>query len=58
MAVTYLLQVQASIGQRDTGIIKLNTSAGEPPSGLTMLERFAAPRNRSEIRVVLLNGRD
>jgi hypothetical protein len=58
MAVTYLLQVQSSIGQRDTGIIKLNTSAGEPPSGLTMLERFAALRNRDEVREVLMNGRD
>ena len=58
MAVTYLLQVQVSIGQRDTGIIKLNTSAGEPPSGLTMLERFAALRFRAEVREVLMNGRD
>src|SRR5437763_3048017 len=30
MAVTYFLQVQSSIGARDTGIIKLNTSGGEP----------------------------
>jgi hypothetical protein len=58
MAVTYLLQVQASIAQRDTGIIKLNTSAGEPPSALTMLERFAALRYRGEVREVLMNGRD
>lgn len=58
MAVTYLLQVQESIGRRDTGIIKLNTSAGEPPSALTLLERFAALRNRVEVREVLMNGRD
>lgn len=58
MAVTYLLQVQASIGRRDTGIIKLNTSAGEPPSALTMLERFAALRFPGEVREVLANGRD
>lgn len=58
MAVTYLLQVQSSIGHRDTGIIKLNTSAGEPPSALTMLERFAALRNRQGISEVLANGRD
>jgi hypothetical protein len=58
MAVTYLLQVQTSIAERDTGIIKLNTSAGDPPSGLTLLERFAALRNRSEVRDVLMNGRD
>ncbi len=58
MAVTYLLQVQESIATRDTAIIKLNTSAGEPPSGLTMLERFAALRYHSEVREVLMNGRD
>lgn len=58
MAVTYLLQVQSSIGQRDTGIIKLNTSAGEPPSALTLLERFAALRNQKAVGEVLANGRD
>ena len=46
MAVTYLLEVQSSISRRDIGIIKLNTSAGEPPSALTLLERFAAIGNR------------
>jgi hypothetical protein len=58
MAVTYFLQVQSSIGERDTGIIKLNTSAGEPPSALTLLERFAALRNRAELREVLVEGRN
>ena len=45
MAVTYLLEVQNSISRRDIGIIKLNTSAGDPPSALTLLERFAAIHN-------------
>jgi hypothetical protein len=58
MAVTYFLQVQSSIGARDTGIIKLNTSAGEPPSALTLLERFAALRNRAELREVLVEARN
>jgi hypothetical protein len=58
MAVTYLLQVQSSVGQRDTGIIKLNTSAGEPPSALTMFERFAALQYREEVRDVLISARD
>ena len=49
MAVTYLLEVQSSITRRDIGIIKLNTSAGDPPSALTLLERFAAIRNQAEI---------
>lgn len=58
MAVTYLLQVQSSVGKRDTGIIKLNTSAGDPPSALTLLERFAALRNRNQLGDTLREGRD
>jgi hypothetical protein len=58
MAVTYLLEVQGSVSRRDTGIIKLNTSAGEPPSGLTLLERFAAMRNRGALRQVLEEARN
>jgi len=49
MAVTYLLEVQSSISRRDIGIIKLNTSAGDPPSALTLLERFAAIRNQAAL---------
>lgn len=58
MAVTYLLEVQSSIAKRDIGIIKLNTSAGEPPSAVTLLQRFAAIGNREELREVLRDGRD
>jgi hypothetical protein len=58
MAVTYLLEVQNSVGRRDTGIIKLNTSAGEPPSAVTLLERFAAIGNKDEILDVLREGRN
>jgi len=58
MAVTYLLQVQSSIGQRDTGIIKLNTSAGNPPSAVTLLERFAALRLGGDIRGILEESRN
>src|SRR5438270_7957128 len=58
MAVTYLLEVQSSISRRDIGIIKLNTSAGEPPSALTLLERFAAIRNRDAIGDILREARD
>lgn len=57
MAVTYLLEVQSSIARRDTGIMKLNTSAGEPPSALTLLERFAAIRNRKALQNVLEDAR-
>jgi signal transduction histidine kinase len=58
MAVTYLLEVQSSVGKRDIGIIKLNTSAGEPPSAVTLLKRFAAIGNKDELAQVLREGRD
>jgi hypothetical protein len=58
MAVTYLLEVQSSVSKRDIGIIKLNTSAGEPPSAVTLLQRFASIGNRSELGNVLRDGRD
>ncbi|MGE5561883.1 MAG: ion channel [Bacillota bacterium] len=58
MAVTYLLEVQSSVAKRDIGIIKLNTSAGEPPSAVTLLQRFGAIGYRSEIGDVLREGRD
>lgn len=58
MAVTYLLQVQSNVAKRDIGIMKLNTTAGEPPSAVTLLERFAAIRNRDALGAVLHDGRD
>lgn len=58
MAVTYLLEVQSSVSKRDIGIIKLNTTAGEPPSAVTLLQRFAAIGNRDELREVLRDGRN
>lgn len=58
MAVTYLLEVQNSITRRDIGIIKLNTSAGQPPSALTLLERYAAIRHMSALPGVLEEGRN
>jgi hypothetical protein len=58
MAVTYLLEVQNSITRRDIGIIKLNTSAGQPPSALTLLERYASIRHRDALPEVLEEGRN
>jgi hypothetical protein len=58
MAVTYLLEVQGSIARRDIGIIKLNTSAGHPPTALALLERYAAIRHRDALPGVLEEGRN
>jgi len=58
MAVTYLLEVQGSVSRRDIGIVKLNTSAGDPPSALTLLERFASIRNTAALRQDLEESRN
>lgn len=58
MAVTYLLEVQSSITRRDIGIIKINTSAGQPPSAVTLLERYAAIRHCDALPDVLQEGRN
>ena len=58
MAVTYLLEVQSSIARRDIGIIKLNTSSGDPPSALTLLERFAAIKNEAALPSDIEEGRN
>src|SRR5438309_3620237 len=58
MAVTYLLEVQSSIARRDSGILKLRTSAGEPPSAVALLEKFAAIGASGELPRILRDGRD
>ncbi len=58
MAVTYLLEVQGSIAARDAGILKLTTAAGEPPSGLGLLEKYAAVNVKDHVPEVLRSGRD
>lgn len=58
LAVTYLLEVQSNIARRDTGIIKLNTVAGDPPSALALLEKYARIDNQPELGHILDQGRD
>jgi hypothetical protein len=58
MAITYLLMVQTSVAKRDIGIIRLNTSAGDPPSGVAFLENYASSGNRDELGQVLREARD
>jgi hypothetical protein len=57
MAVTYLLMVQNSLAARDTGILKLRTSAGNPPCAITLLEKFAAIDQGDDLSEVLKDGR-
>ena len=58
MAITYLLEVQSNIAHRDNGVLKLTTTAGQPPSALGLLERYAALEIRDDLADVLRHGRD
>lgn len=58
MAVTYLLAVQTSLSTRDSGVIKLNTAAGDPPSALALLEHYAEIDDRQELGGMLREGRN
>lgn len=58
LAVTYLLEVQSNIAQRDTGVLKMVLTAGQPPAALAMLERHAALGNRGELAEILAAGRN
>ena len=58
MAVTYLLEVQSSVSRRDVGIFKLNTAAGDPPSGLALLENYAVLGSKAELAEVLRESRN
>ena len=58
MAVTYLIEVQEGIARRDSGVLKITTTSGQPPSALGMLERYADLDAPEEMRRALYDGRD
>jgi hypothetical protein len=58
LAVTYLLEVQNNIAQRDTGVLKISTTAGEPPCAIALLERYGALGCPDETTDILRRGRE
>ncbi len=42
-AFTFILQVQSSLHQRETGVLTLSGMAGKPPSGIVLLETLRRP---------------
>ncbi|WP_427912989.1 hypothetical protein ACPWT1_20585 [Ramlibacter sp. MMS24-I3-19] len=57
MGVTYLLEVQGNVGQRDVGVLKITTTAGQPPSAIVLCERYAALGCHEELGTLLREGR-
>lgn len=53
MAATYLIQMQQGISGRDSTVLKITTTAGEPPSAIGLLERYAALGCRDDLHGVL-----
>jgi hypothetical protein len=58
LAVTYILELRQGVAQRDAGILKLTTPAGQPPSALGLMERYAELGCRGELNDLLHGGRD
>ena len=58
MAVTYLLEVQGHIAARDVGVLKISTTAGDPPSAIAVLERYAQLGCEDELTDILRDGRN
>lgn len=49
LAITYILAVQGGLRDRDATIAQLNTTAGRPPSGIALLETYAALGGGSDL---------
>lgn len=57
-AFTYILQVQSSLHQRESGVLTLSGMAGKPPSGIALLESFAALKLQGDLTAFFKDWRD
>jgi hypothetical protein len=57
-AITFILQVQSDVRQRETGVLTLSGMTGSPPSGIALLESFAALQMRPDLGVFFREWRD
>jgi hypothetical protein len=56
--ITFILQIQSNLHQRESGVLTLSGLAGKPPSGIALLEAFAHLGIRSELRGFFKDWRD
>ncbi|MDB5881492.1 MAG: two pore domain potassium channel family protein [Ramlibacter sp.] len=58
LAVTYLLEVQGNIAARDKRVLQMITAAGDPPSALALLQRYAKVGAAGRLDEVAFHARD
>lgn len=56
--ITFMLQIQSALHQRETRVLSLGSLAGTPPSGLVLLEAVAKLHVDSELRAFFHDWRD
>jgi hypothetical protein len=56
--ITFILQIQAGLQQREAGVLTLSGLAGTPACGILLLENFAALGLRTELRPFFKEWRD
>ena len=56
--VSFILQVQSSLHQREAGVLTLSGLAGSPPSGIVLLETFASLKLQNELAAFFKEWRD
>jgi len=56
--ITFILQIQAGLQQREAGVLTLSGLAGTPACGILLLENFAALGLRAELRPFFKEWRD
>ncbi len=57
-AFTFILQVQSSLHQRESGVLTLSGLAGKPPSGIALLESFADLDLQTDLKAFFKEWRD
>lgn len=57
-SLTFMLQIQSGLHQREPAVLTLVGLAGTPPSGAQILQTFAALEHRDELQAFFLKWRD
>ena len=56
--ITFILEIQSNLHERETGVLKLNGLIGKPPSGIGLLETLAALNLKRDLTALLREWAD